>query len=351
MNFTPARAVRGSVESSPTMTTRIVGLFPGQGSQWVGMGRQLLDESAAFREQIDAVDAIVGPRLGWTVREELHANEQHSTLGGILHLQVSLFAIEIALAALWQERGVRFDAVGGTSLGELAAVQVAGILRTADALEVVLARSELLEQHQIAGGTIVVNVDASEADQLLVDLPAPAFIAGFNGPGTTTFSGHEAALVELLHRGEERGVFAARVRVEYPAHSPLLAPVGDALKARLADLRPQAGAIPFYSAVTGTPLAGTSLDADYWSRNLIEAVRGQQLLARMLEDGFDVILEVTPHPIFAKPTEDAIAARDAALDENVTAIHCPTLRRNKDARECLAAATGRLRGAGAQLPD
>lgn len=330
---------------------RIVGLFPGQGSQWVGMGRQLLTESAAFGAQIDAVDATAGPRLGWTVREELLADEQHSTLGGILHLQVSLFAIEIALAAVWAERGVRFDAVAGTSLGELAAVQVAGILSTADALEVVIARSELLEEQRIEGGTIVVNVDAGEADQLLVDLPAPAFIAGFNGPGTTTFSGHEAALAELLRRGEERGVFAARVRVEYPAHSPLLAPVGAALTARLAHLRPQEGTIPFYSAVTATPLAGTTLDAVYWSRNLIEAVYGQQMLERLLAEGHDVILEVTPHPIFAKPTQDAIAARDAALDEAVTAIHCPTLRRNKDAQECLAAATEQLLAAGVQLAN
>ena len=329
--------------------TRIVGLFPGQGSQWVGMGRQLLTESAGFAAAIDEVDAIIGSRLGWTVREELNADEAHSTLGGILHLQVSLFAIEIALAAVWQERGVRFDSVAGTSLGELAAVQVAGILSTADALEIVLGRSELLEQHKIQGGTIVVNVDASEADQLLENLPAPAFVAGFNGPGTTTFSGHEAALTELLRRGEERGVFAARVRVEYPAHSPLLAPVGEALKARLAGLRPMTGTIPFYSAVTATPLDGTTLDADYWAHNLIDAVRGQQMLDRLLEDGHDVILEVTPHPIFAKPTQDAIAARDAALDEAVYAAHCPTLRRNKDAQECLDAASERLRSAGVQL--
>ena len=331
------------------MAARVVGLFPGQGSQWVGMGRTLLNDSPGFRLAIDHVDAVVGPRLNWTVAEELAADEEHSRLGGILALQVTLFAVELGLAAVWAERGVRFDAVAGTSLGELAAAQVAGILTPADALEIVIARSELLEHHRPEGGTIVVNVDASEADQLLVDLPAPAFIAGFNGPGTTTFSGHEAALVELLRRGEERGVFAARVRVEYPAHSPLLNLVGEGLQARLHHLRPSAGTIPFYSAVTGTRLPGTDLDAGYWARNLTGAVYGQQMLDRLLADGNDVILEVTPHPIFAKPTQDAIAARDAALDENVTTIHCPTLRRNKDAQECLAAATQQLRAAGVQL--
>ncbi|MDO8392558.1 MAG: acyltransferase domain-containing protein [Actinomycetota bacterium] len=331
------------------MAARVVGLFPGQGSQWVGMGRQLLTESTGFGHAIAQVDAIVGPRLNWTVAEELAADEEHSRLGGILALQVTLFAVEVGLAAVWAERGVHFDSVAGTSLGELAAVQVAGILNLTDALDVVIARSELLEHHRPEGGTIVVNVDASEADQLLEDLPAPAYIAGFNGPGTTTFSGHEAALVELLRRGEQRGVFAARVRVEYPAHSPLLNLVGEGLRARLHHLRPSAGTIPFYSAVTGTRLEGTTLDADYWARNLTAAVYGQQMLDQLLADGHDVILEVTPHPIFAKPTQDAIAARDGALDENVTAIHCPTLRRNKDAQECLAAATQQLLAAGVQL--
>jgi len=95
--------------------TRIVGLFPGQGSQWVGMGRQLLDEPPGFRHAIAQVDAVVGPRLHWTVAEELAADEEHSRLGGILALQVTLFAMEVGLAAVWAERGVRFDAVAGTS--------------------------------------------------------------------------------------------------------------------------------------------------------------------------------------------------------------------------------------------
>ena len=140
-------------------------------------------------------------------------------------------------------------------------------------------------------------------------------------------------------------MFAARVRIDYPAHSPLLAEVGAALQQRLGGIAPRNSATPFYSAVTGTALAGSSLDAEYWARNLTAPVLGRQVLDRLLADGYGVILEMTPHPIFAKPTDDAIAARGAS------AIHCPSLRRRHDPLECLAAATARLHSAGVHPPE
>jgi acyl transferase domain-containing protein len=233
---------------------------------------------------------------------------------------------------LWRERGVPCTAVAGTSLGEIAAAHVCGALDLGDAIAVVLARAQLLEAHRPEGGTVALNVDDDQVADVLRGLEDEAWVAGFNGPGTTTFSGREPAIVELLRRGAALGVFAARVRVQYPAHSPLLAPLAAPLRSALGTIRPRDGDVTFYSAVTGGPVVGSELDADYWVRNLVEPVRGRQLLERILADGAAVILEVTPHPIFAKPTEDAIAASAAR------ARHCPTLRRNTDSDVCLAAA-------------
>ncbi len=319
------------------MTPRIVQLFPGQGSQWPGMGCDLVHTSPAFDAAVARCDELLLPRTGWSVRQAI-ADGDAARLEGILDLQLMLFTVEVALAAVWNEQGVGCDAVAGTSLGEIAAAHVCGALSLADAVEVVLARGELLQMQRPNGGTVVLNVDGDQVAEVLTGLEDDAWVAGYNGPGTTTFSGREAALAELLQRGERLGVFAARVRVEYPAHSCLLEPLAEPLRRRLAGIRPADGRVPFYSAVTGGQVAGSALGADYWVRNLIQPVRGSQLLDLLLTDGFEIILEVTPHPIFAKPTEAAIDARGA------DARHCPTLRRNRDASACLAEARARIAG-------
>ncbi len=321
------------------MTPTVAFLFPGQGSQWPGMGRDLLHTSAAFASTIDACDSAAGDQLHWSVRTAIETSDA-DRLEHVLGLQVMLFSIEIALAALWRERGVRCDSVAGTSLGEIAAAYVCGALTLPDAFDVVLARSELLESHRPEGGTVVLNVALDQITSTLEGLEDQAWVAGYNGPGTVTFSGTEPALAELLGRADKLGVFAARVRVDYPAHCPLLEPLDAPLRERLSDLRPGNGTVPFYSAVRGAEVAGEDLDAVYWARNLIEPVHGTQLLDELLARDTSVILEVTPHPIFAKPANDAIAARSS------TSIHCPTLRRNTDAAVCFDAAQARLAKAG-----
>jgi acyl transferase domain-containing protein len=317
------------------MGSRIVQLFPGQGSQWPGMGAELLDTSPAFGSAIDACDGYLEARTDWSIRRAF-AERDASRLDGILDLQLMLFAVEMGLAAMWHERGVVGEAVAGTSLGEIAAACVAGALVLDDALAIVLARGELLELLRPEGGTVVLNVDGDQIAGVLDGLEGEAWAIGYNGPGTTTFSGREPALAELLRRGTDLGVFAARVPVDYPAHCVLLEPLAEPLRRRLTGIRPVDGERSFYSAVTGGPVAGRDLNAEYWVRNLTQPVLGGKLLDRLLDDGYEVILEVTPHPIFAKPTADAISARGAS------ARHVPTLRRNKPAHQCIVEAQALL---------
>lgn len=303
------------------------------------MGGDLLRVDSAFTETIAACDEIVGPRLGWTCAAKI---EQADTeiLATIVGLQTMLFAVEVGLAAMWRARGLRCDAVAGTSLGEIAAAHVAGILGLDEALSIVLARSQLLESIGPAGGTVVINVDASESASLLDGLGSSAWISGYNGPGTTSFSGLDEALDELIRRGEALGVYTARVRIQYPAHSPLLVPLAEPLRAAIARIRPRVGHTPFYSALTAGVVAGPDLTPEYWVRNLIDPVRGSDLLGALLHDQFDLIVEVTPHPIFAKPTNDAIAAHRS------TARHVATLRRSQPAGDMIAAAVAAIGAAG-----
>jgi acyl transferase domain-containing protein len=294
------------------------------------MGHDLLDIDRAFSETVDACDAIVKPVLGWTCRAKIERADRE-ILETIVGLQVMLFTVEVALASMWEARGLRRDAVAGTSLGEIAAAHVAGVLTLDDALTIVLARAQLLDSTSPPGGTVVINIDGSEAASLLEGIEG-AWVAGFNGPGTTTFSGHDQALDEVLRRGQELGVYTARVRIQYPAHSPLLMPLAEPLLSAITHIRPQVGHTPFYSAVTGGVVAGPDLTPAYWVRNLTAPVRGNDLLESLFAGGFDVIMEVTPHPIFAKPTNQAIAAHASS------ARHIATLRRSEDAAAMIAAA-------------
>jgi acyl transferase domain-containing protein len=304
------------------------------------MGRPLLESSSAFRATVEACDAWVEPRLGWTVGEELQRSPEASRLGEIVTLQVVLFSLMVALAEMWRERGVEPTAVAGTSLGEVSAARVSGALDLEQALGVVLARAQLVDESRPQGGAVVVNVSEDEAPELLDGLEEEASIAGLNGPTTTSFAGADEALEEILRRGEARGAYCARINLEYPAHCKLLEPLAEPLRARLKGLRPREARLLFYSTVTGDVVPGQALDADYWVRNLLEPVRAWPTLERILRDGHEVILESTPHPIFRKPTEDAIAQL------GVSAIHCGTLRRERDPHECIAATLAQLRERG-----
>ena len=315
---------------------RILALFPGHGSQWPGMGADLLASSAPFAAAIKYCDAWVEPALGWSVREELAANREQSRLDDIVVLQLTLFSIEVALSAAWRERGVEPGAVLGTSLGELAAAYVAGALSLTDALTIVRARAELVAELRPAGGAVVVNVSEADALSLLDELPGEASISGLNGPETTAFSGSPAAMETLLERAEARGLYARAIRVEYPAHCALLDPVAGPLRDRIATIEPRKSRIPFYSTVRRAVVPGESLDPDYWVANLLEPVGASPTIQSALRDGWTILLETTPHPIFRKPVEDDIAAVGA------NAVHCATLRRDTPSAECLEATLARL---------
>ena len=324
---------------------RVLFLFPGHGSQWPGMGADLLASAPAFAEAIARCDAAAERVAGLRVSELIAAPPDSSRLGEIDVVQLALVSVQLALAAEWRARGVDPGGVLGTSLGEISAAAIAGALTWEDALALVTERGRLLRELHPEGGAVVVNVAEAEAAELLGGLETQAGVSGLNGPGTTSFSGSHAAIEELLRRAAARGVYAARIKVEYPAHSPLLDPLVAPLRARLAALAPKPCDVPFFSTVTGEREAGEALGADYWADNLRAPVRVAPALARALGDGFDVILECTPHPIFKKPVLDALALAGSS------AVYQGTLRRNEPGEMCFATACATLRERGVLVTE
>lgn len=338
----PASVVSGTAAGGGRL--KIVFVFPGQGSQWVGMGRSLLDEEPAFREAIEACDAVIRRESGFSVLEELCADEARSRLGAIDVLQPTLFAVEVALAALWRAWGVEPNAVVGHSMGEAAAAYVAGALRLEDAAAIICRRSRLLRRMSGKGAMALVELTLQEAEQALEGLEDRLSVAVSNGPRSTVIAGDPAALEEVLARLEAAEVFCRRVKVDVASHSPQMDPLLEELTTTLSGLQPKEGAIPMRSTVTGEEIAGGALDAKYWARNLRAPVLFARAIRALAESGTTIFVEMSPHPILVPAITEGLRH-----DEREGAA-LPSLRRDHDGRRALLASLGALYTCGYRVP-
>ncbi|MFD0905000.1 type I polyketide synthase, partial [Actinomadura sediminis] len=324
-------------------------VFSGQGSQWDGMAVELLDSSPVFAAELDACAAALLPHVGWSLRDVLRGAPGAPALDRDDVVQPALFAVNVALAALWRAHGVEPAAVIGQSQGEIAAACVAGALTLEDAARVVALRSRAIAEELPGHGRMVsVALPADEVRALLADLPAEPggdgdgrpVVATVNGPSSTVVSGAAAAMAELLARCDAAGVRARRIATDYASHSPYVERIRDRLLAELAPVRPRPAALPFYSSVTGGRMDGDGLDAAYWYANLREPVRLDLAVRAALDDDHAFLVEVSPHPVLAPNLQEI------ADDAGVPAAAVGTLRRDEGGlrRFALSAAELHTRG-------
>ena len=239
----------------------------GQGPQWWGMGRDLMKHEPVFREAIEKCDAALRPWASFSLLEELGRSEEKSQMHRTEIGQPSIFAMQIALAALWKSWGVEPSAIVGHSVGEIAAACVAGIFSLEEAARIVAQRARFMESCGRGEGTMLaVGLPEDEALALIARHDRTVTISALNGPRSITLSGSRISLEAMAAELEAQGAFARLVRVDHPFHHPLMRPASEALEAALSDLKPQPGTIPFFSTVTGDRCAGESCDAAYWGR-------------------------------------------------------------------------------------
>lgn len=285
----------GRVRSSSS--PKIVFIFPGQGSQWVGMGQELLAKESVFRSTMEACDIVIRREAGFSVLEQLLANAEKSRLTEIDVVQPVLFAMEIALAALWQSWGVTPDCVIGHSMGEVAAAHVAGILSLEDACRIICQRSRLMRSLSGRGAMALVELPISAAQSAIEGQESALSIAVSNGPRSTVISGDPSALESVLAKLQTTGVFYRRINVDVASHSPQVEPIRRDLLKALQGVAGVAGRLPMRSTVTGNLVDGRSLDATYWVENLRQPVRFSQVTQSLIADGFVFFVEISPHPI------------------------------------------------------
>ncbi|MFG7940504.1 SDR family NAD(P)-dependent oxidoreductase [Streptomyces cacaoi] len=299
-------------------------VFPGQGTQWAGMARDLLDTAPAFAERFAECEAALAPHLDYSPTEVLRSG---APLDGDDVVQPVTFAVMVSLAALWAAHGVAPAAVVGHSQGEIAAACVAGALPLAEAARVSARRAQVVGGIAGIGGMLSIAAPPARVRELLVPWPDLG-IGAVNGPSATVVSGAAGPLDLLRAECDRLGLRARRVPIAYASHSAQVELIRDELLGALGGLTLSDAAVPFYSAVTGGRLDAAELDADYWYRNLRETMRFEDVTRALVADGHTVFLEVSPHPVLTGAVGDT--APSAAVLE--------TLRRDGDGPALFTAA-------------
>ncbi|MGF1424944.1 SDR family NAD(P)-dependent oxidoreductase [Kitasatospora sp. LaBMicrA B282] len=333
-------AVGLSADSVKGRVAAPVWVFSGQGSQWPGMVRDLLDTEPAFADALARVEPLIVAEAGFSVLAELHALEPSERIDRV---QPVLFALQTALAATWRAHGVEPAAVIGHSMGEVAAAVVAGALTLADGARVICGRTRHMVGLSGRGAMASVEMPPHQVRQ---ELDAAGItdvtVAVLASPTTTVIAGDTARVHDLVDVWGERGFMARLVRVDVASHSSQLDPILDDLAEAIAQVQPtRALSVPFYSTVLDDPRATPAFDAGYWVDNLRRPVRFTAAVEAAVTDGHRVFIELSPHPLLTRAISET--ARHAGREVAALA----TLRRGESDGRGMLDALGAAHCAGA----
>lgn len=294
-------------------------VFPGQGSQWPGMAAELLGTSTVFTTALRECAAAIARYVAWNVEDVLRQRPGAPTLDRVEIVQPVLFAVHVALAALWTANGLVPEAVIGQSQGEIAAAYVAGALSLDDAARIITMRSALFAETLVGRGAIAsIMLSANVVQPMLSTYGGLLELAGDIGPNTATVAGAGAALDHMV---AHLGVPATIIPASIPSHYWAVAPLRDRLLELLAPVRPRRARIPMYSTVTGAAINWRALGAEYWYANARQPVLFRPAMRTALARGERVFVESSAHPVLMAAM--AATAQEAGLAATVAG----TLRR------------------------
>jgi len=320
--------IRGT---SPGDDDRLALVFSGNGAQWVGMGKRLIDEEPVFRAALEEVDVLWRADGSASLIDVLRAGATAEWLDTTENAQPLLFAIQAGIVKVIEARGVLYDACLGHSVGEIGAAWASGALTLAQAVRVIKVRSRAQGLTRGLGRMAAVGLSEIVMRTRIAELGLSASleIAGVNSPQAVTLAGSLEALKTIEDALRDSGTFFQMLDLDYPFHSSHMDRIQGVVHEGLADLQPQESVRQFVSTVTGADFPGDQLDAGYWWRNIREPVHFGDAIAHLAREGVRIFLEVGPHSIlrhYVKQTCDDLDAPVRALS---------TLKRDHDTAQML----------------
>ncbi|MBO0737206.1 MAG: acyltransferase domain-containing protein, partial [Alphaproteobacteria bacterium] len=312
-----ARALDGFLDDNPSASIitgtgvrdgKLAFVFSGNGAQFAGMGADALRTSPAFRAAIEEVDAALCPQLGWPVAKLLEEPVDGQALTRADIAQPLLFAVQVGIVQALRNLGVEASGYVGHSVGEIASAWAAGALSLSEAGRVVAMRSRYQQKTQGRGRMAALALSGEGARQFLAELDSTAEIAALNATHSVTISGPAAEIERLEGEAKRRGFWFRALDLDFAFHSREMDPIREDLLAGLSSLQARRPRASLVSTVTGKPVEGEPLDAEYWWRNIRNPVCFADAVALLISEGYRILLEIGPTAILQSYLTDGLRA-------------------------------------------
>jgi len=332
---------------SSMKATKLALVFSGNGSQWQGMGCELLKTEPLFKETVDEINSILSLYDDISLIDEFKASPEDSRLQLTEVAQPLLFALQVGVMRVLESKGLVATAVIGHSVGEVAAAWAAGMLGLEEAVRVIYQRSHAQSKTQGAGRMAAAGVSSEDVKPVLekLGLDEQLSIAGINSPKSITLSGSLNALEKLSKYFEERSIFYRILDLDYAFHSAAMDPVEEEIKQSLQGLVLNNSNRTFYSTVTGKVLEGENLGGDYWWDNIRQPVLFASAMDDLLNDGYQVFLEIGPHPVLRT------YVNECSREKELSILALPTIKRQSESITSLLNSLYNCYLAGCSLDD